>query len=844
MSSLFEWGLAFFAVGTLVCFGEEQFVLPQKWEISLPENPSAAEVFAAAELEAHLPRLPAGGESNKVYRIHVSGQGTGDKEADRADGTAGFDHYRVSITPDHAELRGLNGRGVVYAAYDFLGLFGFRWLLPGPLGEVGPSTRLLSAQDRIEKPAFFIREFCTSGPENWSTAELIDWQVKNRMNRDFNTRREAAWEERGGSPLWQWIAHNYKFVLPDEGGFFEKHPEWFALYKGERIPLGNEQGNVCTTHPGLIAHFVDFIRNWFDKNPEGTAFPLSPPDGAIRWCECSDCLALGGRNFTPGPAGSMSLRQIRFVTTIAEQILETHPDRKILLLAYQNFVDPVPGEVLPPNVLVQIVNYGAFGQPVTSPLNETQRRRIEGWAESTPSDFPSLGVWDYCLLQVDNLSGGRLVPIPVVRALHENLQFLHASGGGIFFTQSGPIQESNPFAFYAAARWAWDPSLPRRELLSEFCDAFYGAASIPMQNFWWSIESAAAEAEWNPAVWPEITIPAAKVFTPQILEKLSGFLTEAAQAVADEPVYPARVALAQRSLDFVGNAVAQSVPWRLVRGENSYLINPEGGRNAALRVRGLRAELRNSADPDGSFHRLIFRLQPREAGMRFLENDTLRVAILPEIGGRILRMTDKKSGWNFLDEPPGDLVLDNPGSAYIHYGGYEEYAGKAFASPGWENAFQWSKNGNNLKLKAQVGDSEIRRSLVLDPLKPLLEITSERTGDSTGGALRTHPVFRMPDPVDDLVLVWKNSAGEFLQQSLTQSPPREIDGVWGVYSPQLQILLLHRFNPLEATPHLHTDSEKQTFNLELFSTGEGPAVIGQSFELLRGNLKQLLLSLS
>jgi hypothetical protein len=843
MKSVFQNIFLTFAIAILPCYGDAAFVFPEKWEILLPENPTAAEAFAAAELEAHLPRLPAGTASDNIFRIHLSGRGTGDNEADQANGTAGFDNYRVRITPEHAELKGINDRGVIYAAYDFLGLFGFRWLLPGPLGEVEPDTRLLSPQDRIEKPAFFIREFCTSGPESWSTAELIDWQVKNRMNRDFNTRRETAWEERGGSPLWQWIAHNYKFVLPEEGGFFEKHPDWFALYKGERIPLGNEQGNVCTTHPGLIAHFVDFIRDWFDKNPKGTAFPLSPPDGAIRWCECPDCLALGGRNFTPGAEGSMSLRQIRFVTTIAEQILQTHPDRKILLLAYQNFVDPVAGEVLPPNVLVQIVNYGAFGQPVTSPLNETQRQRIEGWAASTPSDFPSLGVWDYCLLQVDNLSGGRLVPIPVVRALHENMEFLHASGGGIFFTQSGPIQESNPFAFYAAARWAWDPTLPRRELLAEFCDAFYGAASTPMQNFWSQIESAAAKAEWNPAVWPEITIPAAKVFNPEVLETLSGFLTEASQAVAGQPIFPDRVALAQRSLDFVGNAVAQSVPWRLVRGENSYLINPEGGRSAALRVRGLRAELRNSADPDGSFHRLIFRLQPREAGMRFMENDTLRIAVLPEIGGRIIRMIDKESGWNFLDEPREDLVLDNPGAAYIHYGGYEEYAGKAFASPGWENAFRWSQEGNNLNLKSQVGDSELQRSLSIDADKPLLQITSTRSGDSKGAALRTHPVFRMPDSVDDLVLVWKNPEGDFLQQPLTQSPPREVDGVWGVFSPRLKTLLLHRFDQTRATHHLHTDSAQQIFNLELFSTCEKEPLITQSFELLRGDLQQVLLSL-
>lgn len=811
---------------------EESFVLPAEWRIEIPDNPSPAERFAAEELDRYLAELPGDGGGG-IYSIHVSARGVDLPAGETPDARAGEDVYRVEISPEGARLTGVNDRAALYAVYDFLESFGHRWLMPGSLGEIPASTRTLAPADRIERPAFFIREICTSGGESWSDRETVDWQVKNRLNRDFNLRRESAWEERGGTPLWHWIAHNYGFVLPVEEGWFEKHPEWFALYNGRRIPLGNEQGNVCTTNPELIAHFVDTIRDWFDNNPDGSVFPLSPPDGAIRWCEDEACLVLGGRNFTPGADGCMSLRQIRFVKEIAGETAKTHPDRKILLLAYQNYVDPVPGEKLPDNVLVQVVNYGAFGQPMTSDLNRVQRERFEGWAAITAKG--SLGVWDYCLLQSDGRSGSRLMPVPVASALRDNLRFIHDLGGRIFFTQAGPLQESNPFVFYAAARWAWDPSIALEELLTEFCRAFYGAAAEPMTAYWLLLEEAARKSEWNPAVWPAITTPDARLFSPEVLAKAAELL-QAASAAARTDAEKARIALIHRSLDYAKAAVGQAKPWRVERGTEFYRINADGGTEAWKQVKGLETELRNSADPDGSLGRLIFRLRPREAPVRVLENATASAAVIPELGGRVVRFADVQTGWNFFDEPEEDLLMDNPGVPYIHYGGYEEYAGAAFAAPGWETPFREGRgNADGIKMVGRIGDTEITRRVGLDAEEPLLRIESELRSPSGETVLRGHPVLRMPDGLEDLLLVWKEPTGTFRRQALLDSAPREVDGTWGVYSPRLQALLLHRFDPAQALHHLHVDPKQNTFNLELISHPGSPARLTQEFQILRKN---------
>lgn len=815
----------------------ETFPLPSKWVVETPAQPTRGEQFAKAELEKYLGALPAGGEE-RAYHISLSGRGVKTSEGRQPDARAGDDVYRVTTNRDTTALTGINDRAVIYAAYDLLEQFGYRWLMPGPLGEIAATSRDLPVQDRLERPAFTVREICSSGGEKWSQQDMVAWEIRNRLNRDFNLRRDPLWAERGGFPLWQWIAHNYVFILPPQE-YFEKHPDWFALYKGKRVPLGTEQGNLCTTSPEVIAHFAKFINEWFDAHPEGSVFPLSPPDGAIRWCECERCQALGGRNFTPGPEGSMSLRQIRFVKAIAEIVGKTHPDRKVLLLAYQNYVDPVPGEKLPENVLVQVVNYGAFGQPMTAAVNRTQMERFRGWAQVAAPGNGSPGVWDYSLLQIENLSGSHLMPVPVASALHDNLNFINGLGGRVYFTQAGPLQESNPFLFYAAARWTWNPALSFDAVLGEFCDRFYGPAAAPMKQYWTLLENAAHQSGWNPAVWPAITTPDARLFTPAVLGEAARLL-DAAKAAAQSPKEQERVALIRRSLDFVTLSVSQAKPWRVVRGEKAYRMNVDGGAEAERQVKGLKAELKNSTDPNGSLQRLIYRLRPREISVETLQGESARVAVIPELGGRIIRFVDAKTGWNFLDEPEGDLVLDNPGAAYVHYGGYEEYADAAFAAPGWEVPFQYGKQGTSLKLVGHIGERELGRKVTLDPMLPALRIESELSPAATNGVLRSHPVLRLPDPMDQLVLVWKNAQGTFSRQSIAESAPGDIKGAWGVFSPKLQALILHRFEPGAASPRLHVDREKGTFNLELASLpGRAPA-LKQEFRIFHGSLEETL----
>lgn len=790
-------------------------------KIEIPADASATERFAASEMTRYLERMLKVKVSNDAdATISIGTRRAGDAWWDRFEHGVtgpGPDSFLISAEPGRLTLRGGGDRGTLYSVYEVLESAGCRWFMPGPQGEFVPevSSVVIPYGEAVHEPAFYQREISSPGGPGMTKSEIVDWEAKNRLNRDFNLRKEPGWVDRGGFIQWHWIAHNYDFILPPEPNF-EKHPEWFALYKNRRVKLGKESANVCTTNPEVIDYFADFVTKWFADNPDGSIFPLSPPDGLIRWCECPECLKLGGRNFTAGTEGSMSRRQITFVNAIAKKVAVKFADRKILLLAYQNFVDPVEGMKMEPNVIVQPVNYGAFGKSMTDPANKRQRDRFEGWSRISDPKSGTPGIWDYALLQVDALSGPRLTPLPLARVMTENIRFLHSIGGRYYFTQAGPLSDVNPFVFYAAAKMLWNPDTDLDGLLKDFCSKFYGPAGTTMFEYWNLLEDAVAKSDWNPATWPEITLPSNLVFTPEVLQKGFQMLERAAQA-AETPEQKAKIEIAKLSLESAQQSVSLARPWRLARGKETYVTNADAGDDVMAQVRGLVSERKNSGDPEGSLTRLINRLPKRDRPLLSINNGLAEVTVLPYLGGRILRLRTFPDGANVFYEPKDDLVLDHVSQSYLNYGGYEEYLGAAFASPGWELPFELSRDEEVIRLYATQGSMIWSRAIELLGGRPgiSLQTTIKNSGAESGKLiLRGHPEMTLDAPIDRLILVWRRTDGTLTNAPLANSLPEPVSGSWAVYDPLAKRGVIHRFDSALAEASLHLDFQKNTFNME------------------------------
>lgn len=862
-----------FALFSHLAMGGAVTSLESSVAIVYPEQASKTVLFATEELQRYLEAItgwdwPVQAESEVApsYALYVGPCQASLGWADQTkDPVRTLQTESLVMAPDATGLHLLGGgdRGTLYAVYEFLELQGCRWFEPGPDGECIPSLdKIEIPQDAIVyHPKFAVRELGRGVSARDDAETLIDWSVKNRLNRNFGLRNNPAWIKRGGQVQWQHICHNSPWLVPNDP-YFKTHPEYFSLFHGERLPQGKEGGYLCTTHPDVRRIVADYIINWFDTHPEGDAVPICPPDGDVKWCECEKCQALGGVNFMTGEEGHMTRRQVEFINAVADLVAEKYPDRYIVNLAYSRYVWPYEGMRTASNVINQVAHgyagNGSMVHSIYSPRNKEARDIFTQWAESGGN---GLGIWDYFLLQVPDQSGSPMTPLGFGRVAADMFTFLAGFPNPykVYFTQAGSeLQEYNPFLYYLVARLAWDPSQQLEALRTDYTQTRFGPAAAPVAEFLALLDTAYMEADWDPPIWREITVPSARVFTPEVLQQ-GWALLDKAQGLLDKENETGRDVLdrMRTSWSYVEAAVlpkqliaSEDGLWHLDRGQNAYVFNPGGEKNedtwASIRARAQEQNLL-----DASMERVLFRCRSRSEPIIWLENERVKLGVLPGVGGRLIRLMDKRHGRNMFFEPFQLSELADPGATYFRYGGYEEYTRSAFASPGWELAMapelQVTEEGSVLHMEA-VTQENIRMIRTLkvgagdDPYIHI-ESTLINEGDQPFEAMiRVHPEFQLTPTTEKTALLYIDAEGAV--QGLPVSDVAgggavKPAGWWGLINLEDGQGLLHHFDPKEADNYIHLDRAYQTVNLELFGKktllqpGERCS-LKQSYQLLSG----------
>ncbi|HMP75099.1 MAG TPA: DUF4838 domain-containing protein [Kiritimatiellia bacterium] len=756
------------------------------------------------------------------------------------------DSFIMAPGADGLRLLGGGDRGTLYAVYAFLERQGCRWYAPGPAGEVVPRRAALDlpTERLLERPGFAVRDIGRGpGATPEETLALVDWGAKNRLNRMYALRQHPGWAERGGQVLWQHVCHNTPWVVPNEK-YFDTHPEYFALYNGRRIRTGKEGGYLCTTEPAVHQLAADFINRWFDAHPESSVVPISPPDGDVKWCECERCLALGGRNFAPGEDGHMTRRQVEFINAIAPLVAARHPDKYILNLAYSRYVWPYPGLRLASNVVTQVAHgyagNGVMVESILGPRNAEAREIFRQWAEASPA---GIGVWDYFILHVPDQSGSPMTPLGFGAVARDMARFLaeFPNPYKVYFTQAGSeLHRYNAFLYHAIARFAWNPAADLAELRAGYADALFGPAGPAVARYLTRLDDAyTAATDWNPPIWREITVPSPRVFTPAALGDLRAALVAArASLPADDARADALLADLETSLAYVESAVrpkqlvasADGV-WRIERGEDAYVFNVGGAATSREEIERVRGDAEARGLLDESLLRVLFRCTPRSEPIVWLENDRLRVGVLPGVGGRLIRLIDRRTGRNLLYEPMSVTALADPGAGYFRYGGYEEYTRKEFASPGWELALEAERRDTDtalgLVLTGVTPDGlRIRRTLTLPRgASPDLAFRTELengTAQPRPAMIRVHPELQVARTLDQTLLLVRGGDGGLKAipvPEVASMDDHQPDGWWGVVDASSGRGLINTFAAGTATTHLHPDRAHESLNLELF----GPA---------------------
>ncbi len=338
----------------------------------------------------------------------------------------------------------------------FLESLGVRWYMPGELGEVVPHLKSipLPQVDETIRPDFAVRRWF--GAYFAYAPETMLWERRLGMNSGYQVLG-AGMHVHGMR-----LIHGRKEMQ-------EAHPEYYAVYGGQRDTGFRGTGHACFTSDGLVQETVNFARAIFD-NLDEPAVSLWPQDG-FRQCQEGECLEM-----------TASDNVWQFVDRVARELYKTHPDRWVTCGAYGSY-RPAPDGVdqFSPNVLI-FLSHPRPGLDDDENW-ETQQQLVESWVEK-------LGPGR--LITNSNHLGEMMVS---PRAYARDLQ----SKKGVFIGDWNEVRVArrdgtqhvywrtpglDHLHSYANARLLWDADLDIDALLDEYYTLFYGPASEQMKATW------------------------------------------------------------------------------------------------------------------------------------------------------------------------------------------------------------------------------------------------------------------------------------------------------------------------------------------------------------------------
>jgi hypothetical protein len=368
-------------------------------------------------------------------------------------------------------------RGSFNAVCGYLRGLGVRWYMPGEIGEIIPQMDSipLAKIDQIVRPDFPMRilQFRPTG----GGRDAWMWGFRLGVRRPFG--RQAA--------------HGFRDMTDNEHTM-KNHPDWFALYGGQRHNRPDTKNNqLCYSNEELFREAVRFAQIQFDHY-DMDVVSIMPPDGYSAICQCELCEGKASPEL--GPRGTLSNYVWDFVNRVAKEIAKTHPGKRISNCAYGVYTEP-PGNIdkLEPNVQVIIVG----GRRPKDPDPENIRRIREAWTVKT--DNP-IEIFENYPFTARNF----YLPIFNTTALGAGIKATKGVSRGEDIWMSMDFSEKgvglNHFMAYFTARMYWggkDQEI--HSLFDEYVTRFYGPAASPMRDFfaycdqhWAAMDKDAAKA--------------------------------------------------------------------------------------------------------------------------------------------------------------------------------------------------------------------------------------------------------------------------------------------------------------------------------------------------------------
>jgi hypothetical protein len=607
-----------------------------RYAIVIPANASDPVKHGAKELQQHL-ALMSGAllpiqDAPSACEIRL-----------QPDTRLAEEEFTITTLGQNLVIAGGGKRGVLYGCYTLLEeVLGFRWYTSRITKVPRKRTVVIGPLAIHDKPAFEYREpFYTEAFER-------DWAVRNRTNGHHQKLDETV----GGKIAYgKYFVHTFN-ALVDPNIYFDSHPEYFSLINGKRMK-GEYQ--LCLSNPDVLNIAIESVRRWIKDTPDATIMSVAQNDVYFN-CQCDACQAIEKEE------GAASGPVLRFVNAVADAIAPDYPHILIDTLAYQYTEDP-PKLVRPrPNVRIRLAPIDAcFSHPLDGcEANIKAFENLKSWGRITNQ----LYIWHY-----STNFAAYLQPFPNLDEVIRDIQLFQQNGTvGLFYEGGyapGGCCAQSELESFLMAKLMWNPERPAQPVIADFLKGVYGKAAPLMKRWLDLIHNVVRKQNVHMTIGDPVTAP---YLADQILEQGTQIFDAAEQVVADHPLTLEMVQRARLALDYV--LLMRSLPkYQVVEGIYKRTQPVNAALFAAVQSKiekyGI-GEVRES-QPVAQF--LAVTTDHTEYDVLSLENDQLRLDVVPELGGRIVCLMVKANGQNVLREP---AVEDRN---YPRGGGYVEYAG-------------------------------------------------------------------------------------------------------------------------------------------------------------------------
>ena len=376
-------------------------------------------------------------------------------------------------------IGGESDRGALFGAYEFLEKLGFDWVMPGPIGEVGPAPGPLAAPvlDESQAPDFPMRRLWYRGGR-----KLVSPDEQAAMNTWLRRQKGGSYQPVAA----QTAGHYWQTFIRKHHAAFDADPTLYALRRNPDGTVSRRGPQLEAADPRIAPMMADDIRATFTRKgwPKDRAagFPIGPADG-------------GGFSISPmavaaglGPPDPLTGEpdQTDLIVQLGNEVLkDLGPDYPNVVVGFYSYdaAGGYPVRYRPdPRIAIIFapIDFSRYHSMV-DPLSRTQARYkavFDQWAALHRAQGNPLLYRGYNWNLAENM-----LPYTKARIWGEELPYYRAAGVSGLNVEATKAWGVNGPGDWIFMKLAWNASRDWRALLSEYCRKAFGDGGPAMERY-------------------------------------------------------------------------------------------------------------------------------------------------------------------------------------------------------------------------------------------------------------------------------------------------------------------------------------------------------------------------